>query len=274
MVGYYIALVIGWVITVVGITATAYTTYYLSHAPHQVYKSRARRGCVASAELEDFSSDDNNVYTGNYSYQWAGRSYNYTKRFFSEQPTPTVDLCWDPATPNMPKEQADLVFDKHAAIKYSAIMAVLAGIFSLISYQLMVLVLGIVICGLMMLHNKGMKAVLIGLVCFNLAFFTLGEWTYTYGDSYAHTRYEEICMGVRHIDELEPQEILDLYDRWYWTREEFESNISQGRMPFMCQFADTFYMDKELPDWPDDYYKYTQWEFRDKLQEELRHANS
>lgn len=68
MVGYYIALVI-----VVGITATAYTTYYLSHAPHQVYKSRARRGCVASAELEDFSSDDNNVYTGNYSYQWEFR---------------------------------------------------------------------------------------------------------------------------------------------------------------------------------------------------------
>lgn len=224
--------------------------------------------------MEDYSSDDNGVYTANYSYQWAGRHYSYIKRFFSEQPTPTVDLCWDPATPSMAKEREDLEYDKTAAIKYTAIMTVLAGIFGFLNYHIAVLISGIIICGLMMIHNKGMRVILIGIVCFIGLFFMMGKWTFSYSGSYAHQRYEELCVSIKHLDDHTPAEVLDIYDRWYWTREDFDEYASKAHIPFICQFADTYYLDKECPEWPEDYYKYTNWEFRENLREELRYADT
>lgn len=271
---FYIAWMSGYTLVLLVSLGVLVACSVYANNPKGIYAHRVRVGCIASAELEEYSEDDTNgVISANYSYHWAGRSYIYTKHYFNEAPAQTLDISWDPANPANAEERGDIHVDRASMRKKVLTTIILLAVVAIPGNHIWTMVLGIVLGVCLLLHSKPLKAGLIATAVALLVINTLAQYGSNLYNEYDHERYISTQMRLAAIDEMEPWEVAELYDDYYYQHMDWVENTSSAGKPFMCQYADRWYTKQKEMKWPSHYYRYTDWEYRDKIIEEHENAN-
>ncbi len=270
---YTMAVVAGYVLTILLTLVIAMLGNYIHYSPDHIIKKAYRNNTCAKATLEQCDASDTGLYTGVYRYQYKGAVYEYVKHFFNEHPTSTVELVWKPATPGQPIEACDIVPARRKVITYSAISMVVAAVLALVVPQ------GLVLVGVMVYFAWLIIPSLVGAIACTVVggFIALGLWG-SYLDavsynSFAHDSYQEFASGLSVIDEMEPIEVCHLYEAYMDYNYSYQDWDSVRSMPFACQFGDSWWEGKERLEWPAKYYKYVDWDYRDKIEEAYKDAN-
>ncbi len=267
---YFVAVIIGYVILFLLTTVLVCRVNHVAMSREHIIRRAYVNNTFARAMMVSCDQEDSGLYTARYQYQYRGVMYEYVKHFFSETPTDSVELVWKKGNPGQPVEADDIEFDKKKYFTNCLFPILIALGVALVVPQAIVFTAVVIYCVWRVVPNVWGAAAATA-VCVLVILGMYGSMPmYT---SYEHEAYETVAATMPEIDQLEPIDVCNLYDEWYTYNYSYQDWQEIRSIPMVCQFGDSWWEGKERIEWPAKYYKYTDWEYRDRVEEEYRDAN-
>lgn len=247
---------------------------YVKYSPRLRLNRAYHRNCVEDAELKFVSEDETRqLFTATYSYQYRGEHFDYMKHYFGSEPPTHLKLWWDAKKPAEAIEVDEDEPMSRMVIYLPFGTTVLVFLAALFMPQLALIFLAGTVAAWINRHYLSAK-ILIAIGCFAI-FTATGLWMEANVDpqayeyvSYRIERIDATRMQLKILDQLEPWEIAFLYEDVYYYNSDIKSAAAGRKSPIMGQFANKHLAEQEPLQWPEEYARYADHDYRTKILKE------